>query len=473
MNHIKLMISIVFISILKSLPVYSQPAWTWENNYGGTKDEFSSCVKTDNSGNIFITGTFESTTLTFGTSTVSLKTNSRKDIFLTKINSSGTVLWSKSIGAYDPDGGCNLNYNYSTCLTIDNSGNCYIAGMFESDTLYFAPTIKLSKACETADADIFIAKYDSNGNALWAKKYGGSDWDKVTDICTDNLGNVIVSGTFWSSAINFDSYVLTNTTGSNAFIVKLNSSGNALWARCSTGNLGNYGTCIAVDNNNNIVVGGSFQSATISFGTQTLTNTGMWDLFLAKYDSNGNIIWAKKASGAKSDFLFALKIDNTGNIYITGRFISEQLTFGSLPSLINSGGGYSYDVFIAKFDSNGFALWSKGFGGDKEENGLSLTIDNSSNLLISGLYESNSLSFDSYVLNKSGQRNMFIAKLDQNSNVLWAVSSTGNNKDNINCITSDNAGNNYLFGSFSSNFSIGTYNLTSSGLSDVYLIKFQ
>ena len=102
-----------------------------------------------------------------------------------------------------------------------------------------------------------------------------------------------------------------------------------------------------------------------------------------------------------------------------------------------------------------------------------MSIDYTGNILLSGLYESNSISFDSHTIYKSGQRNIFIAKVDMNSNVLWVSSSTGNGYDNINCIASDNVGNNYILGSFSNSFSLGTYNISSNGFSDIYLVKFQ
>jgi hypothetical protein len=102
-----------------------------------------------------------------------------------------------------------------------------------------------------------------------------------------------------------------------------------------------------------------------------------------------------------------------------------------------------------------------------------LTLDNSGKLLLTGLFESSSVSFDTHVVNRTGTRNTFIVQCDLNGNVQWAASSAGNNNDNFNCITSDNTGNKYFFGSFNNSFSIGSYNLSSAGKSDVCLIKFQ
>jgi hypothetical protein len=452
---------------------YSQPIWSWNKHYGGNKNEYTACVKTDINGNVYMAGTFESSSLTIGTNVLNIKAHSQVDIFLSKLDINGNVLWTKSSGAHNLGADCNNSFNYVTCMAIDNNGNCYIAGMFESDTLVFSPTIQLTKLCESGDADIFIAKYDINGNVIWAEKFGGTNWDKASDMCIDNSGNIIITGTFWSSGINFGTFLLNNTTGTNAFVTKLNSNGNVIWARGSSGNVGNDGICLAVDNSNNVIIGGNFSSNTISFGSQTLTNTGMWDLFLVKYDLNGNVIWANSGVGNKTDNLFSLKTDNTGNIYFTGRFLSSQITFGSLNPIANTSLGDFYDIFIAKYNSNGNAIWAKGFGGEKEENSLSMTIDNVGNLLICGQFESDVATFDSYNLYKSGSRNMFITKIDQNSNVLWAISSAGNNNDNFSCMTSDNVGNNYILGSFFNAFSLGSCNLNSNGLSDVYLIKFQ
>jgi len=451
---------------------FAQPSWAWAKIFGGTKDDFSSCVKTDNSGNVFIAGTFDSPTISFGTTTLNLMFKSKTDIFLTKLDANGNILWARSAGALDKDSAYFKNFNHVRCMAIDNSGNCYIGGMFETDSIKFSPSVILEKRGDRG-ADIFLAKYDANGTLLWAKKFGGNAWDKATGISIDNSGNIILSGSFWSTTIAFDSFILNNTGGVNTFVVKLNSSGTVLWAKCSSGNLGNDATTVALDNSNNIYLGGNFTSSIISFDSQTLNNTGAWDVFLTKYDSNGNAIWARSASGNKTDELCDIKTDGSGNIYLTGRFISTSLGFGGLPPLTNNGGGYFYDAFLAKYDMNGNAVWSKSFGGDKEENGLSLTLDNSGNLLLCGLFESNSVNFDTHIVSKTGTRNTFIAQCDLNGNVQWATASAGNNYDDFNCITTDNTGNKYFFGSFNNSFSIGSYNLSSAGKSDVYLIKFQ
>jgi len=451
---------------------FSQPSWVWAKSFGGTKDDFSSCVKTDNSGNVFIAGTFDSPTISFGTNMLTLMLHSKTDIFLAKLDANGNALWARSAGTLDKDAGCFTNFNHVRCMAIDNSGNCYLSGMFEPDSVMFPPSTILVKT-GLRGADIFLAKYDVSGTLLWAKKFGGNAWDKATGICVDNNGNIILTGSFWSSTIAFDSFILNNTGGVNAFVVKLNSNGNVIWAKCSAGNLGSDAPSVAIDNSNNIYMGGDFTSSTILFDTQILNNTGAWDVFLAKYDSNGNAVWARSATGSKTDELFDIKTDGSGNIYLAGRFISTSLGFGGLPSLTNNGDGYFYDVFMAKYDINGNALWAKSFGGDKEENGLSLAIDNSGNLIITGLFESSAVSFDTHVVNRTGTRNTFIAQCDLNGNIQWAASSGGNNNDDFNCITSDNTGSKYFFGSFNNSFSIGSNNLSSAGKSDVYLIKFQ
>jgi hypothetical protein len=142
-------------------------------------------------------------------------------------------------------------------------------------------------------------------NCLWSNSAGGSLEDLVNSICTDDSGNVYVTGYFKSTTITFGTTTLINAdnTGytNDIFIVKYTPNGTVLWATSAGGTNIDEGTSLATDVNGNVYVTGYFYSPTITFGTTTLTNVGIGDIFIAKYDGAGAVLWAKSAGGTGYD----------------------------------------------------------------------------------------------------------------------------------------------------------------------------
>ena len=196
----------------------------------------------------------------------------------------------------------------------------------------------------------------------WAKSAGGNNTNVEQRIATDANGNVLVTGVFNSPTITFGTVTLT--TGS-FFIVKYDASGNVLWAKSAGEQSQCYSRSIATDANGNVLVIGHFTSPTITFGTTTLINTNAFsDIFIVKYDANGNVLWAKSASGKTQDTGIGITTDANGNILVTGGFTSSTITFGitTLSNADTSLGGA--DIFIVKYDTNGNVLWAKSAGGN-------------------------------------------------------------------------------------------------------------
>lgn len=196
-----------------------------------------------------------------------------------------------------------------------------------------------------------------NGNAQtwqWAKGATGVGSEEGYSSATDTAGNVFITGSFTGSTISFGAYTLTNAgTNANVFITKYAPNGNVLWAKSATGTVSDYGFSVSTDVVGNVFVTGCFQSPSTTFGTYTLTNAGTnSNIFIAKYDANGNVLWAKSAGGIADDRGYGVTTDATGNVLVTGYFQSPTITFGTY-TLTNSG---NYDVFIAKYDANGNIL---------------------------------------------------------------------------------------------------------------------
>ena len=303
--------SLIIILFLCSIALFAQNGdWLWAKQAGGTSEEAGYSIAVDVNGNSYVTGYFEESA-TFGTTT--LTSSGEWDIFIAKLDSNGNWLWAKQAGGADWDEGFGI--------AVDANGNCYVTGYFGSSATFGTITLTSS-----GYSDIFISKLDSNGNWLWAKQAGGTSEDFGYSIAVDTNGNSYVTGYFEYSA-NFGTTTLTTSEYADIFVAKLGSNGNWLWAKKAGGT--NYDWCnsIAVDTNGNSYVTGDFRGSA-TFGTTTLTSSGDYDIFVAQLDSFGNWLWANQAGGTEGNGGNSIAVDVNGNSYVTGNF-SGSATFGN------------------------------------------------------------------------------------------------------------------------------------------------
>ena len=450
-KSIFLFVIISFFCLLSNISYAQAPNWLWAKSAGGTGDDKAYSVAVGASGNNYIVGTFESSTITFGSYTL---TNAGiNNMFLAKYDANGNVLWAKSAGGTADDEA------YS--VAVDASGNIYLAGYFESPTITFG-SYTLTNA---GSYDMFLAKYDINGNVLWAKSAGSTGDDEAYSVAVDASGNIYVAGYFESPTITFGSTTLTNAGNYDMFLVKYDANGNVLWAKSAGGNSADMAYSIAVDVSGNIYMAGYFYSTTLTFGSTTLPNAGNCDMFLAKYDANGNVLWAKSAGGTDEDYENSIAVNASGNIFMAGGFRSPTITFGSY-TLTNVG---NCDIFLAKYDTNGTVLWAKSAGGTGDDDAYSVAVDVSGNPYVAGLFNSPTLAFGSTTLTNVGNYDMFLAKYDANGKVLWAKSAGGAGDDESYSVAVDASGNPFVAGYYKSpTITFGSYTLTNAGADTTY-----
>jgi hypothetical protein len=416
--------SLFILFITTSFSAFAQaPSWIWAKSAGAMWYEEATAVATDAAGNSYITGFFKNAnpgtyTISFGSTTItSVGSN---DVFIAKYDPSGNLLWAKSAGGTGDDRG--------KSIAVDAGGNVYITGQFNS-AAFVLDTITLNTS---AGFDVFVAKYNSSGDAIWAKKAGGSGGDYGYSIALDSSANCYITGYFNSATSVFGSTTLNNpyslSGGYLYFIAKYDSLGNAVWAKTAAGGAQSTGNNIAVDNAGNLWVTGFF-SSTVTLDTISLSGTGK-DIFLAKYNSAGNIIWAKSANGTTEDMGMDVAIDVSGNSYITGYYKGTSIIIGSF-TLTNSGSP-DPDLLVAKFDPSGTVLWAKkaiAYGFDMP---LGIAVDAVGDVYVSGYFCGSSIIFGSTTLYSSGATSgigdIFVAKYNTAGTSLWAknlVSSSG------------------------------------------------
>ncbi|MBN2018146.1 MAG: SBBP repeat-containing protein [Candidatus Cloacimonetes bacterium] len=377
--------------------------WIRASKAGGASSESGIKIKIDSAGNSFITGSFEGIA-TFGSST--LYSSGMEDIYVAKLDADGNWLWATQVGGDNVDIG--------NAITIDDAGNCYVTGSFRSNSVNFGSYTLTNSNVGDLHSDIFVAKINANGYWQWAAQAGGIQGEVTTGIAIDGVGNLYMTGYFTHTA-EFGYFSLTSAGWEDIFVAKMDVNGNWLWVTQATGTNEDEGLEIVIDDSGNSYVTGTFKSNTINFGPYTLTSSGsyVYDIFVAKVNVNGNWQWATQAGGAIHDKGYGITIDNAGNNYVTGRFMSNA-TFGSY-SLTSSG---DYDIFIAKMDVNGNWQQATRAGGNGGDAGKSITIDNTENCYVIGNY-CETANFGTHSITSNGDSDIFVAKFSYNYDITF------------------------------------------------------
>jgi hypothetical protein len=309
-----------------------------------------------------------------------------------------------------------------------------------------------------------VSSHAQGGDLRWAKRAGGNNLDEGTGITVDARGSIYTIG-YFNSRATFDSddsnpTVLT-AVGKDIFIARYNPSGSLVWVRQITGSAA-FPTAIALDIHTNIYITGYFgPSMTFNPGqTNALTlNALANDVFLAKFDSTGNFVWAQQAGGSLSEYAQALAVDGAGNCYITGYYGSNPATFGAgepnETKLAGLGGNNGEDIFVAKYNTDGMLQWAKNAGGSAGNRGSGIGVDAAGNSYVVGRYSGTSTfgpgepNQTNLVAPLGGKVEIFIARFNTNGSLSWVRSGQGDaSADQGNAIAVDAAGNSVATGTY-------------------------
>lgn len=301
-------------------------------------------------------------------------------------------------------------------VASDASGNVYVMGWYTGPSISFGSITLYSQNPNRYYA--YLAKYDSSGNVLWAKKAGGTGISLGSGVAVDFAGNAYITGLYDSSYVFFGNDTLSYN-GTNIFLTKYDSSGNVLWAKCAGGvSVNASSTSVATDPFGNVYITGFFHSSNLIIGSDTLTNYGNYNVFTAKYDSSGNALWAKSGQGTTYDLSYSVASDASGNAYITGYFASPFIVFDT-DTLFNP--NLFYTIFLVKYDPSGNVTLAKSSIGGGGNYGTCVTTSSSGNIYITGHFNSYPIIFGSDTLLPSGNvKDAYLVKYDFSGNVLWA-----------------------------------------------------
>ena len=437
--------------------------------YGG--DESSGLrVVDDASGNIYAAGVFKNTHSGFGLTADA--TFGPADIFLVKYNSSGALLWSRSIGSA---------YNDTlTGMEIGNDGNLYLLGQF-SGVCNFGGNVLTANLLN----DGFLSKWDASGNQVWTISFGGSvaDFpDKAEDIALDNANNIYVTGSFFGvfntsvSGIN-----MTSLGGYDAFLIKINSAGALQWMRQSGGDYTDYGYYVEADQSGNIYTYGT-GGGTVYAGSHYIyipqprnrrlrrVKTRVFRKALLRNISRSRIVYRTNPARQLTrslvvDYLVCYQA-NTG----TENYINRKYNIDAIKATTN---GY-YEVsqnMITKYNASSDAL-------------NRITMNNSVTILPNGVHIApnndiillayadvgSAISFVPIAPNAAG---WIMMRLTATGNIVWSNQLQNSGSFNANAVRSNSSGTVFYYtGDFTGSMLLNNGTITSN-ISNMFVVKYQ
>lgn len=358
----------------------------WAKKMGSPSAEIdqANAIAVDSNGNVYTTGVYGgSADFDPGAGSFFLPYyGGWSDVFISKLDASGNFVWAKSInGTGDESGGS---------IVLDNGGNIFISGAFSSNVDFDPGTGVFNMT--TTQVSGFVLKLNNAGDFVWAKQIGGAGSYLAGNLTVAPSGSIYLMGSVLDNTIDMDpgtgTFSVTPMGFIDACILKLNSSGNFVWAKQMGGifSLG-FGIKVALDGQENVLAGGVYVGS-VDFdpgaGVYDLSSTGSEDIFLSKLDSAGNLIWAKTSAGAGSSIaeIYGMSTDVHGNVYTTG-FFSSTVDFDPGTGTANLTAPTT-DAFLMKLDSAGNYRWSKQIAGSGQSLGRSINIDASGNVYSTG-----------------------------------------------------------------------------------------
>jgi hypothetical protein len=395
-------------------------------------------------------------------------------------------------------------------VAADGSGNVYVAGEFIG-TVDFDPALASVDFHSSSNGtiDAFLSKFDSNGNLLWAKTWGGeSGRDVAYGVGVDSAGNAYVVGPyrytvdFNPDPIGTDTHTSNAGGENNIYLSKFSADGEFQWVRTwgpapVPGHIsfGAEAYTVVVDGNYLYVVG-DFSGDQTDFnpwGSHDWHQNHLpaadpifFDAFLCKFDLNGNFQWAKTWGGEGYDDGPGVVVDGAGNVYVAGMYASQTINFD--PAGGSGGLGHPahdsptlVDVFLSKFDSNGTFQWVRTWGGQGTEDAMGIvSVDGANNVYVTGRYSSTDCNFNPNgtpdIHSTNGGQDAFLSKFDAGGNFQWARAWGGSGNDLAGGLAVSGTGSVYVGGWFSGtvdfNPGSGIDNHASNGQTDAFLVQF-
>ncbi len=468
----------VTLSLLYSFGFTQTVNFKWAKRMGNVNNDLGIAVGVDAAGNVYTVGTFNGNVdFDPGTGTFFLNSLGVPNTFISKLNSNGGFVWAKQIRQFSP------GLNAGGFVSVDPSGSIYytstLVGIVDADPgIGIFPLGTLTSLGES-----FITKLNAAGNFVWAKRLAGGN-NGILNIKTDAAGNIVTTGLF-NTTTDFNpgagTFNMTSNGLPDAFILKLNISGNFVWAKQLSGSQLELGLSIATEATGNIYCTGTF-SGTTDFdpgpAVLNITASGLTDAFIIKLDNNGNLLMAKHIGGNASAEASSILIDTSGNLQIAGSF-SGTADLDPGPAVFNRTSLGAFDMYLLNLDASGNFIWANQIGGTGTDRVTKSAIDTLGNLYITGTFSS-TVDFDPgpnpFNQTSNGGADIFFLKVKPTGEFIWARQVGGISDDAGFDIITDNTGNMYSVGGFQKTADFdptaAVFNMTAVDSADIYVLKW-
>ncbi len=470
----RLWLQSMIVAILLS-NIYSEmhaQTLSWAKSMGGILFDEGYAIAVGADGSVYTTGYFYTTAMFDSLNTI--KTTGISDMFISKSDASGNLLWVKSIGGA-------FAYVAGTAIALDDKDNVFLTGYYTEDVDFDPGPDTFYLLSTNEDVNIFLCKLDANGQFVWAKNMSGNGIG--SKIKLDSIGNIYLMGNYEGS-VDFDPgptvYSITSAGLLDQFICKLDTSGQFIWVKSLINDDFGVNMAMDVDDFGNLYIVGNFNNSVDFNPGQNVLNllsNGQNEIFICKLSKDGNFIWTKTIGGGKDNRSFDIVLDGLTNVYISG-FFRDTVDFdpGQGSNVLVSLSGPSF--YIVKLDSNGNFKWIEDIKGPINCRDIYLVVDAMENIIATGTFQG-MVDFNlgpgvpPYV--SAGNLDVFVSKYDSEGTVMWAGVIGGPNTDISNAIACDQNGNIFITGLYNAtaDFDLGqgTYLMTSAGRDDIYILK--
>lgn len=359
----------------------------------------------DSAGNIYVTGYFVGNCVFQYSPSLVLTSVGADDIFIAKYDANGVLQWAVKAGGYLSDRG--------KSIAVTPGGTIYVTGEYRGTCVFG----NFSLTSVANSPDVFVAKLNTNGIFQWVKSGGGIGNDISYSIATDTMGNCVVTGQFINT-VNFGAFSATSMINPNTsvfsydvFIVRYDVNGNEMWFKQGAAKYADRGMAVGMDLASNAYVVMQY-SDTITFNTM-YPNVSYNAMGLMKIDALGNEVWFQKTGGASMLIGYDIYVDKNGNSFITGDFKGSMYFYGSPNFYLQ--GTHDYNIFVCRYNPAGQIMWAKSSGSDNEVTSRAITLDNWNDIYVTGHFKCTMTEFSDYyggtgLFNSVGFNDVFVAK---------------------------------------------------------------
>ncbi|MEZ4756782.1 MAG: hypothetical protein R2817_08140 [Flavobacteriales bacterium] len=423
------------LALLLSLPLtLHAQQWNWAASAGaGSNVDLCHDIATDSEGNAYWVGSLAGT-VDFGCGSI---TDGNSDVmgFIAKRAPDGTCLWVRAITV-----GFNDAWAYG--VAIDADDRIYVTGSYNGNA-DFGDGVTLSSL---GVDDIFLARYDTAGTCLWARRAGSNgSSDEARGVAVSADGSVFIAGFSGGTTIGFDGISIPNAGNFRQLVIaRYDSTGTVQWARASTGN-GQSKSCRAISvSGDRLFVTGQVGFSAASYDGLALTpgSTGAY-LYVLATDLDGNGVWARSFGTGDHEGM-GISADTLGNVFVAARLWGSLFLPDDTLTSVSS----NDDILVMKLDQEGELQWAQSTGSTQRDLAWDVEADGMGNLLLAAHFQQ-SIDFFGTPFTALGGEDMLIAKLDGDGQVVWASRPSGFQRDIPLCIHRQAAApNNIYFGGY-------------------------